>query len=194
MGVVFPALAATVTEINIVPVQLADRVQVAGCHLVLRVGNLDIPPDAPVCMCRQSQVSLDSESVRTKLKALSRSSVAQFKAAPRESLGCRDCISKSHMITYKVLIESAKLSNRGSIRRAWKVASWAGALMQLADAGMRNPSQIIKKWNTSQAIPTENQIQGSKRTALLNLLRLPVGIVETILLTIGAATLICVVV
>ena len=46
----------------------------------------------------------------------------------------------------QLLMESAKLSNRGSIRRSWNIATWAGALLQLQDAGTRNASTIIKRW------------------------------------------------
>ena len=67
---------------------------------------------------------------------------------------------------------SAKLSQRGAIRRPYNVVTWAGVIRQLKASGVDDPANVIKRWNDTAGLTTENRIVGGKRTALLNLLAL----------------------
>lgn len=66
---------------------------------------------------------------------------------------------------------NAKLSARGSIRRAHCVLTWLGVFqsMKVSDSGP-GPSDLIKRWNAQST--REGQLQGAKRAALLQLLSL----------------------
>ena len=69
-----------------------------------------------------------------------------------------------------VALENAKLSQKGSIRRAHCVLTWLGKLNLLQQKGL-NPDQVIKTWN--QRATQAGQLTGNKRVAVLQLLGLP---------------------
>ncbi len=77
-----------------------------------------------------------------------------------------------------IALENAKLSNRGSICKPHDVITWLGKLHNLSSKGFSAP-EILKKWNSSCA--TWQQIQGQKRTALMNLLKLPQKVISLLL-------------
>jgi len=67
---------------------------------------------------------------------------------------------------------NAKLSQRGSIRKAHNVITWAGVLRQLKKNGVDDPTMVVRKWNDMAGMQKDNKIQGAKRSALLNLMAL----------------------
>ena len=68
-----------------------------------------------------------------------------------------------------VAFANARLSQRGSIRRAHCVLTWLGVFLGLKKANL-TPADVIKRWN-SQATQA-GQITGAKRVAILNLLNM----------------------
>ena len=77
-----------------------------------------------------------------------------------------------------IAIRNALLSQRGSIRKAHDIFTWASKLRMLEVRGC-DPSATMKKW---QEIASKNgQITGGKRLALLNLLKLPEELVDDLI-------------
>eukprot|EP00959_Pyramimonas_sp_CCMP1952_P088361 1848453-Pyramimonas_sp.AAC.1 len=68
-------------------------------------------------------------------------------------------------------IQNAKLAQRGRIRRANNVVTWAGIVLDLKGHGMTDPSTLVRAWNEKTA-NKDSHINGQKRTALLALLSL----------------------
>ena len=68
-----------------------------------------------------------------------------------------------------IAFANAKLSARGSIRRAHCILTWLGVLEGLKEKGL-TASEVVKRWNANST--KESQLLGSKRTALLQLLGL----------------------
>ena len=77
-----------------------------------------------------------------------------------------------------IALQNAKLSQQGSIRRAHCVLTWLGKLMILQGQGL-NPEQVLKAWNS--AATQAGQISGSKRVAVLQLLKMPKECCQTLL-------------
>lgn len=76
-------------------------------------------------------------------------------------------------------LENARLSARGSIRRAHDVVTWLGKL-QLLRANGQDPAAVLKKWNDS--CTREAQVTGNRRLCCLSLLeRAPDSAVELLL-------------
>lgn len=69
-----------------------------------------------------------------------------------------------------IALENAKLSQKGSIRRAHCVLTWLGKLSLLQKHGL-SPDQVIKLHN--QTATQSGQLTGSKRVAVLALLNMP---------------------
>ena len=68
-------------------------------------------------------------------------------------------------------IQNAKLAQRGRIRKANNVVTWAGIVMELKHHGVTDPATLVRAWNEKCA-SKESHIIGQKRTALLSLLHL----------------------
>ena len=69
-----------------------------------------------------------------------------------------------------VAYQNAMLSQAGSLRKAHDVPTWLMKLKLLQQKGLA-AEEAIKKWN--QQATKEAQLQGQKRTCLLNLLNCP---------------------
>eukprot|EP00959_Pyramimonas_sp_CCMP1952_P040659 850123-Pyramimonas_sp.AAC.1 len=68
-------------------------------------------------------------------------------------------------------VENAKLAQRGRIRKANNVVTWAGIVLELKAHGITDPQTLVRAWNEKCATK-EAQIIGQKRTALLSILSL----------------------
>eukprot|EP00438_Fugacium_kawagutii_P007583 Skav225341 [mRNA] locus=scaffold3721:8917:12502:- [translate_table: standard] len=77
-----------------------------------------------------------------------------------------------------IALENAKLSARGDIRRAHDVSTWLSKLSKLKQMGL-NAAEIIKRWNDTAT--RDSALQGSKRTAISQLLDLPQQSIDLLL-------------
>ena len=64
--------------------------------------------------------------------------------------------------------QNAMLSQAGSIRRAHDIPTWLAKIQTMCQSGM-SADAIIRTWNSRSS--KEGQLQGAKRTCLLNLLQ-----------------------
>ncbi len=67
-----------------------------------------------------------------------------------------------------VALENARLSARGSIRRAHDVITWVGTLYRLQIQCKLSPASVLKTWNATAT--TQAQVTGNKRMCCLSLL------------------------
>ena len=74
------------------------------------------------------------------------------------------------MDVQQVAFRNAQLSLAGDLRKAHDVPTWLSKLRLLAGKGLQ-PEEAIRKWNSTAA--QRSQLQGAKRTCLLNLLQCP---------------------
>lgn len=81
------------------------------------------------------------------------------------AIKCKACLHLSDRAS--VALENAKLSARGSIRRAHDVVTWLGKLVMLKSTGL-DPAAVLKRWNDMAT--RESQVTGNKRVCCLALL------------------------
>ena len=81
---------------------------------------------------------------------------------------CRVAIAATDATS--VALENARYSARGSIRKNPDAYGWAAKLMTLREKGL-SPTEIIKQFNATAT--NQAQLQGGKKSAILNLLDLP---------------------
>lgn len=82
-----------------------------------------------------------------------------------------------------VAFANARLSARGSIRRAHCTLTWLGVFQALQKSGLSAP-EVLKRWN--QQATSASQVTGMRRVALLNLLGMSAEIVDALLAHLSA--------
>ena len=84
---------------------------------------------------------------------------------------CMIHVQVVHVVDMVALaFENAKLSIRGSIRKAPNVITWMGMLRKLTQSGAHNAQALIKQWNDQAS--KDHKLTGAKMTSLVQLLSL----------------------
>ena len=80
---------------------------------------------------------------------------------------------------HDVCLINAKMSMRGSLKKAWNVVTWLTTILQLRRNGDHDHVSLIRRWNEQCGQP-DHKIRGSKQSCLSNLLEMPEDILEVV--------------
>ncbi len=103
----------------------------------------------------------------------------------RQSAGTITCVYFAGRDSVTEVIMNAKLAQRGALRQANNMVTWAGILRLLSKKGA-SPQDVMRKWNAETT--GSNQIMGQKRQGVMQLLALPQPQLDLVLQIVSEST------